>query len=186
MATVEVYWRRIVDLIEHGDPEFYATFLPPPDPLKVDALERALQLPIPADLRAWWRCSDGVDAVAAAPRVLIPDSYLPMPIDAAVDWREQLLNIGFMTTNLSDLDYQNMVERYENEPAGTPNGAFWLPSRLPFAFNGGSVGLFIDLRHGPLHGCVVPYFRDSAGAHDPRWSSVLDMITEVADLFEHQ
>ncbi|MET7424804.1 SMI1/KNR4 family protein [Dactylosporangium sp. NPDC005555] len=185
MATVDEYWQRILNLIEDGDPEFYATFRPPPPPRKVDALERRLRLPIPADLHAWWRCSDGVDVVAAGLRVLIPDSYLPMPIDKVIEWREQLLNIAFLTTNFSDLEYQHLVERYENEPAGTPNGAFWLPSRLPFALNGGGVGLFIDLRAGPLHGCVVPYFRDSAGAHSPRWTSVLEMVTEVADYFEN-
>jgi cell wall assembly regulator SMI1 len=66
------------------------------------------------------------------------------------------------------------------EPAGTPV-AGWLPVWLPIAGDGGGGGLFVDLRAGPLSGCVMRWDKVEAAQLPPLWPDVATMLGEIAD-----
>ncbi|MGC5018793.1 hypothetical protein [Micromonospora sp. DT47] len=81
-------------------------------------------------------------------------------------------------------EMERFVASQNSQPAGTMKGGlYWLPRWLPVAGDGMGGGLFMDLREGPLHGCLVEFTReDHAGT--PRWESLTQLWAEVADLLD--
>jgi cell wall assembly regulator SMI1 len=71
------------------------------------------------------------------------------------------------------------------EPAGTPCEGMYLPVWLPIAGSGMGLDLFVDLRPGPLRGCVMRFDRVGTARSKPDWPSVAAMLAEVADALEH-
>ncbi|MBF6469045.1 hypothetical protein IU427_28330 [Nocardia beijingensis] len=69
-------------------------------------------------------------------------------------------------------------------PAGTRCPPYWLPVWLPIAASAGP-RLVCDLRHGPLHGCVMEWDEYRAASVEKRWTSVTAMLTEIADALEY-
>jgi cell wall assembly regulator SMI1 len=83
--------------------------------------------------------------------------------------------------------WEQLMRGCRGDPAGTlypaEAGLRWLPEWLPVAGDGGGGGLFVDLRTGPRHGCVVAYTRTGQGPA-PVWPGVREMLTDVADRFQ--
>lgn len=81
-------------------------------------------------------------------------------------------------------EMERFVAGENAQPAGTLlSQLYWLPRWLPIAGDGGGGGLFIDLRDGPLHGCLVEFSREHQGT-TPRWESVTQLWVDVADELE--
>jgi cell wall assembly regulator SMI1 len=68
-------------------------------------------------------------------------------------------------------------------PAGS-SGLQFLPTFIPIAFDGGGGFLILDLRSGPLHGCVMA-FDAEMGTRDPLWGGIAEMLDDVADAVEY-
>ena len=82
--------------------------------------------------------------------------------------------------------YAGFADDWNVEPSPTAGqSAFvFLPHFVPIADNGCGETLFVDLRPGPLSGCVTPYLQGDADTHGPFWPSVSAMLEEVADSLE--
>ena len=85
-----------------------------------------------------------------------------------------------MWTELTAGAFPNTRE-LDNESAGTVADIPWLPSWLPIADDIGGAYLFLDLREGPQHGCVGRMDKEEISFSRPVWSSVTEMLAEVAD-----
>ncbi|MDQ7908289.1 SMI1/KNR4 family protein [Phytohabitans sp. ZYX-F-186] len=141
----------------------------------IAVVEALLDRPLPADLVAWWRRSCG--ATGFVQGRLIP-GYTPCTVDQAVDHRELMLDIASCQDRA---ETATLVAT----PAGSPRTPYWLPVWLPIAHDGGGCNLFIDLRPGPLHGCVMQWDKYEAAGLKPRWPSVATMLAEIAHALQH-
>ncbi|MBB5803714.1 cell wall assembly regulator SMI1 [Saccharothrix ecbatanensis] len=128
---------------------------------------------LPEDLIAWWRRSCGTTKPMAA-RLLV--GYAPYSIEEALDCRSVMLGIADM------LDIAGGKEQ-SAKPAGSPTRLSWSPMWVPIAGDSGGDDLFVDLRPGPERGCVMEW-RETEGAAKPLWSSVADMLAEIADALD--
>lgn len=83
---------------------------------------------------------------------------------------------------LKDLDryFPNMAV-LDEASAGTAAEIPWLPSWLPIAAHPGGGHLFLDLREGPMHGCIGEMDKEDVGFWKPVWPSVTAMLAEIAD-----
>ncbi|PRX99013.1 SMI1/KNR4 family protein SUKH-1 [Allonocardiopsis opalescens] len=141
----------------------------------LDFVSALLNRPLPPDLVAWWRMSCGVTGHVGGR--LIPPGYAPHDIDGVVDTRESLLETWMEGVPEDD------IAALLAQPAGTPV-AGWLPVWLPVAGDGGGGELFVDLRSGPLNGCVMRWDKVETAEFDPLWPSVSAMLSDIADALE--
>lgn len=132
--------------------------------------------PLPSDLVTWWRMSCGVTNHRGG--LLIPPNYVPYAVDDAVDTRESLLEVWLEGVPEDD------VAALVDQPAGTPV-AGWLPVWLPIAGDGCGGDLFVDLRSGPLSGCVMRWDKVETAEFEPLWPSVSAMLGDIAAALEH-
>jgi cell wall assembly regulator SMI1 len=149
------------------------------DPVAEDDIalvEALLDRSLPADLLAWWRQSCG--ATGSVEGRLIPPGHTPYTIDQAVDHRELMLAIASCEDAME-------TAALVAEPAGSPCSPCWLPVWLPIAQDGGGNNLFIDLRQGPMHGCVMEWDKYEKALGEPLWPTVAAMLAEIADAVEH-
>ncbi|MBB4911715.1 SMI1/KNR4 family protein [Actinophytocola algeriensis] len=142
----------------------------------LELVSALLNRPLPSDLVAWWRMSCGVTNHVGG--ILIPPNYVPYDIDRVIDTRESLLETW--VEGVSEHDIAALVD----EPAGTPVSG-WLPVWLPVAGDGGGGDLFVDVRSGPLSGCVMRWDKVEAAEFEPLWPSISVMLSDIADALEH-
>jgi cell wall assembly regulator SMI1 len=173
--TAEDSWDRIVSWLRHYAPVSAAHIGQPATDDDIALVEALLDRPLPADLLAWWHRSCG--ATGFVEGRLIP-GYTPYTVDQAVDRRELMLDIA-------PCDDGAETAALVAEPAGSPCTPYWLPVWLPIAHNGGGCDLFIDLRPGPLHGCVMTWDKYEAAILKPRWPSIATMLAKIAHALEH-
>ncbi|MBB5806024.1 cell wall assembly regulator SMI1 [Saccharothrix ecbatanensis] len=161
------HWERIVAWLDHHAPSTVSAFVPPEDDAAVEALALASGLAPPDDLRSWWAVCGGTANLAFAE--VLPPFYTPLgPSNALRSWR---LKERFWPV---DLDSE----------AGTPTLGFH-PMWLPIAFDGCGDALAVDLRPGVLCGCVVEWDRQAGEMLKPEWTSLDEMLDEVATALEH-
>lgn len=169
-------WDRIVDWLRRHAPVSAAHLGPPATEDDLTLVAALLGGPLPADLTAWWRRSCGVTGFVEG-RV-IPPRWAPHTIDQAVDCRELMLEFGPFG---DDGELAALVA----QPAGSPCSPYWLPVWLPIAHDGGGGYLFVDLRPGPSHGCVMQWDEYEAAAQEPEWPDTATMLAEIADALAH-
>lgn len=81
-------------------------------------------------------------------------------------------------------EMERFVAFQNSQPAGTLlNEWYWLQRWLPVAGDGMGGGVFMDLREGPLQGCLVEFSREGHSSA-PRWKSVTQLWVNVADLLD--
>ncbi|GAA0262918.1 hypothetical protein GCM10010492_75040 [Saccharothrix mutabilis subsp. mutabilis] len=162
------HWERIVAWLADHATSTAAAFIAPEDAAAVEALEVASGLTPPEDLRAWWAVCGGTQNLAFAE--VLPPFYTPLgPTNALRSWR---LKERFWPV---DLDSE----------AGTPTVGFH-PKWLPIAFDGCGDALAVDLRPGVLSGCVVEWDRERGEMLKPEWTSLDEMLDQVATALEHR
>jgi cell wall assembly regulator SMI1 len=133
---------------------------------------------------------DGLDR-APAPELpsvtghLLPETYDPRSVAEADERRAVHLQVALdIVPPPLAAEWEQYTHGCSSDPAGTlyptEAGPLWLPEWLPVAGDGGGGGLFVDLRTGPRHGCVVVYTRTGHGPA-PIWPGVTEMLTDVAD-----
>jgi hypothetical protein len=132
---------------------------------------------LPADLIRWWRRANGAQVLIGQAN-LLPPFFLPCSVDSMLgEWR-----VRHGVYNQPGLDDPAQDAALSAAPAGSTTLRF-LRAFVPIAIDGGGGNLVVDLRSGPLHGCVLGFDAES-GSDGPRWASVAAMLDDVADALE--
>ncbi|GAA3273538.1 hypothetical protein GCM10020218_018390 [Dactylosporangium vinaceum] len=137
----------------------------------IDAVERDVGVPLPADLRAWWRLADGFQPGVL--QALIPWIHVPLPIAVARDERRQLVELSARVgwPDSDGYDAGSFSNRYQ-------------PAFLPISTDHCGQVLFVDLRPGPLRGSVSEWDHEEGFLKPHDWTGVTDMLTDIADALE--
>ncbi|MBP2474699.1 cell wall assembly regulator SMI1 [Crossiella equi] len=164
-------WGRLWTWLAESAPTTHELLRPGAAPAEVEDLERRLGLTFSAELRQWWTLCDGTVRTDFAE--IFPPFYTPHSTRSAFDAREW-----------RRLRWREQWAEPDAEPeAGTAARSFH-PAWVPIAFDGCGDALVVDLRPGPLHGCVLEWDQERSEVHKPEWSSLAVMLTEVADALE--
>jgi cell wall assembly regulator SMI1 len=177
-GLVDEAWSRIVAWLAINAPTTAACVNPPATNMSIAAAQREFRQSLPADLVQWWHRADGVQ-VLMGQGSLLPPFFLPCSVEHALrDWR-------MLLEAYSDPSLGGAVAREAGQmrPAGS-SGLQFLPTFVPIAFDGGGGHLILDLRSGPLHGCVTA-FHAELGTQDPLWGGIAEMLDDVADAIEY-
>jgi cell wall assembly regulator SMI1 len=164
VAPVAVSWKRIVDWLGGSAPAT-AAGLSASSSFDLDEVERAIGRPLPPDLAEWWRIAGD----ASGAERLIPMEHTPLSVADALEARRYRLDLHLRRG-------ESIVDGEGGDPSRGFQSAF-----LPIAADGHGRFLFVDLRGGPLHGCVGEW--DDAGSFVDvvSWPSVAEMLSDVAD-----
>jgi cell wall assembly regulator SMI1 len=170
VASVDESWTRIVAWLDDSGLSASDEKQLDPDAPGLADVERVLDRPLPPDLAEWWRLS-GADTSGL--ERLIPIEHTPLPIADALEARSHRLNQALRHG-------ESIVDGEAGDPSRGFHSAF-----VPIAFDGHGRYLFVDLRGGPLHGCVGEW-DDAGGFVDViSWPSVAEMLGDIADALEH-
>nr|WP_042177600.1 SMI1/KNR4 family protein [Kibdelosporangium sp. MJ126-NF4]CEL12705.1 hypothetical protein [Kibdelosporangium sp. MJ126-NF4]CTQ93569.1 hypothetical protein [Kibdelosporangium sp. MJ126-NF4] len=197
LPDVETSWNRIRASLAQRAPDLLATIRPPATEPDIAAAEEAVGVALPADLLAWWRLADGR---ADGPGHLLPRWFDPYPVASALRSRKSWTDVwrnaednyfasedGWMHRELlawaggQRPTVDDRIAALMAEPAGTPCEGMYLPVWLPIADSRMGTDLFVDLRDGPLRGCVMSFDNVGTAQADPTWPSVTAMLAEVAN-----
>ncbi|MFD9697770.1 SMI1/KNR4 family protein [Lentzea sp. NPDC059081] len=161
-------WTDVESWIREHLPALHATLLPPSATQDITAAGRTIGHPLPADLAAWWRVFGGIGEKTLL-WDLVPGYWQPEGLAEALRDREMIMEVR------NDL-FDSSPEAALREPAGTPNGELWLPAWVPVATNLGGSHLFVDLRDGPLHGCVMAWDNVEGADGGPLYADVTALL----------
>ncbi|MEU3648597.1 SMI1/KNR4 family protein [Lentzea sp. NPDC034063] len=173
-------WSRVDAWLRSHMPELHAKFLPPATATDVAAAEEAIGVPLPADLAAWWMACGGLTNVDYTP--IIPKFHSPVGVGQSLEVRETMMEIRREVA--IDPDVDGYEARKLAEPAGSPIGDLWLPLFVPIAVNASGSYLFVDLREGPLRGCVMPFDNVEGADEEPLWKNVAAMLDATVEWLE--
>ncbi|WP_439662686.1 SMI1/KNR4 family protein [Lentzea sp. HUAS TT2] len=176
-------WSRADAWLRSEAPGLHAKFLPPATAADLDAVEEAIGVPLPAGLTAWWTACGGLANVDYAP--VVPRFYSPISVGHALEAREMMMQIRReVAVDLQIEDVNGHESRKLAEPAGSLIGDLWLPLFVPVAVSASGSHLFVDLREGPLHGCVMLFDNVEGADEGPYWESVDAMLDAVVEWLE--
>ncbi|MBC9725219.1 SMI1/KNR4 family protein [Streptomyces sp. TRM68367] len=177
MPSVDESWNRILSWLEVNAPATGLCVNPPAADEEIATVARALGAELPADLVTWWHRANGMRRRRDSGDLLPPD-FLPHTTQESLASRQRLLDIW---AEIGD-------PRHTEEDLGKPAGSVvlqYLPVFVPIAGNESGDHLFVDLRHGPRHGCVTEYDHEQGALAGPCWSNVTAMLADVANGIEH-
>ncbi|MFI6102248.1 SMI1/KNR4 family protein [Lentzea sp. NPDC051213] len=150
-------------------------FLPPSSAADIAAAEETLGRALPGDLAAWWRQYGGVGDEYTRWE-FVPPSWQPHSLREALHFRTLMID-AIRGIAFSSPDEEAAYEATAlAEPAGTPCSDLWLPAWLPIAADGCGWELFVDLRGGPAHGCVMEWDKYGGAEGEPLWPNVTEMF----------
>ena len=170
MAPVEDSWTRIVDWLTRSAPASAAQFVAPPTADEVGQAAKIIGRELPDDLVRWWLVA-GFSPDSADP--LLPWLHVPLTIPDALEARRFWLDL-----------HVRMGEAIVAGEAGEPSHAFQ-SAFMPIAADRSGQYLFVDLRDGPLRGCVAQWDHERSFNDAIRWPSVTDMLSDIADALAH-
>lgn len=172
MTDVDTSWLGIVEWCQETAPRTAASMvLPVEEPILAQA-QRETAMEWPEPLLAWLRLRDGGPICDPEGRVL--PGYDPLSAAAIVEeWR------GF-TRLMGEMGDEQDQREDGAELAGTQPVTYFPPLALPIAADGNGCYLLLDLRTGPLRGCVMELDHDE-GIRGPLWSGIEDMLSAVLD-----
>jgi cell wall assembly regulator SMI1 len=166
--SVAVSWATITGWLEEHIPAEHERLQPPAPRSSISAVRAGMGRRLPSDLVAWLTLNNGIKPRGGYGNIL-PVFYTPMTCEEMLSRREMLRGI-----------YADSERRGEQQPAGT-HSFEWLDGFLPIGDAGTDVELFVDLREGDLHGCVGQFDAPAGGFSTPRWMSITEMLSDVAD-----
>jgi cell wall assembly regulator SMI1 len=134
----------------------------------IAAVQHELPKPLPDDLVRWWRCADGFEPGVAY--ALLPEIHSPLTVANVLDTRHGLL----------DLMARFGVSTETRGLAGEMSHAFQ-DSFVPIAEDHCGQVLYVDLRDGPQHGCVMEWDHEQGALDVVIWDNVAAMLTDIAD-----
>jgi cell wall assembly regulator SMI1 len=170
VAPVEDSWTRIVDWLSRSAPSTAAQLAAPPSADEVAGAAKVVGRELPDDLARWWLVA-GFSPDAVHP--LLPWLHVPLTIPDALEARRFWLDL-----------HVRMGEAIVSGDAGEPSHAFQ-SAFLPVAADRSGQYLFVDLRDGPLRGCVGQWDHERSFDDAIRWPSVTEMLSDVADALWH-
>jgi cell wall assembly regulator SMI1 len=167
-------WRNIVAWCRENAPVTAETLRGPASEEALAAAQAEMGFEWPSELLAWLRVGDG--ARRAFHAQLIPPGFIPMGVDEIMEvWRRMIEVI-----NLGGWLEPGEVEASEAGLAGTYS-APWCRSFIPVGDDTTGVFLFVDLRSGPLTGCLREWEDGAAYPREPNWDSVASMLADIDD-----
>jgi cell wall assembly regulator SMI1 len=183
ISSVDGSWERILAWLARESPATLERVGPPATTAEIDVAREAMGGHLPTDLVAWWRLANGSASSWSDQGFDLLPIYRPCRIDHALSsrdvwlhvWHDQAIEQGWLT--------EEILTQAEAKPAGTQAGT-WLAGFLPIATSGAGADLFVDLRSGPMHGCVRVFDRVSTDG-EPRWAGVAAMLADIADALEN-
>ncbi|MBC2902448.1 SMI1/KNR4 family protein [Streptomyces cupreus] len=176
VPAVDDAWDRIAAWLARNAPATAACLDAPAAHVDRAGAERDLGRALPQDLAQWWARADGMSG--PRPHVkLLPPFFTPLSIAQARRSRHLWLETG------AELGATQWPLDEEGKDAGSPVGEF-LRVFMPIARDGSGNELFVDLRSGPMHGCVGHWDHEQGCFYPPRWPSAAAMLAEVADALE--
>ncbi|MEU4771670.1 SMI1/KNR4 family protein [Micromonospora sp. NPDC023644] len=171
--------RRIDAWLRQHAPRARAVLRPPASETDLAAAQEAVGRQLPPDLRAWWLYADGARfGLDVDGGTLIPPGFVPYSVDQALESRRLWMDVARQLALFDQLEA--FISSENNRPAGTRCDT-WLPAWLPVATNGGGGNLFVDLRGGPKHGCVMEFYRDVGAMAEHEWADMAAMLYDIAD-----
>jgi cell wall assembly regulator SMI1 len=177
-TDVDATWPRIVAWLREHAPTTAEPLGPPATDEAIAEAETEVGASFPADLRAWFRQADGI-ATASHPDTLIPPHFRPYSLRQALRTRRTWLDVG--DSLLGHDGFGFAYREGENDKSAGLGCDTWLPRWLPIAGDGGGTDLFVDLRGGQEHGCLMTYDKVEACYGPPLWRNVAAMVAEIAD-----
>ena len=165
MDVTELWTRIVLWLGEHA-PVTAAALLPPYPPPDFSELEREFEIGLPADLREWWSCCGGTDGDVLAD--VLPPFYTPYGAQQALEVWSAHRKTWAAQWERPACDYY----------AGSP-GSSYHPAWIPIAGDGFSDELVVDLRPGPMRGCVLEWEQEAGQVQRPEWRDVAAMLGDV-------
>jgi cell wall assembly regulator SMI1 len=176
-------WARIRAWLGEHAPAVLELVNPPASEPDLFGVAEEIGAALPEELLDWWRIADGFSGHVG----LIPSFFTPYSVEQALQIRQIMLEVWCdEATRVMPLPpgAQEYVDEQLAAPAGTPCPDVWLPVWLPIAGSGGGQDLFVDLRPGPLHGCVTRFDKVETAQTEPLWPGVGAMLASIADAFE--
>lgn len=165
MDVTELWTRIVLWLGEHA-PVTAAALLPPSPPPDFAELETEFEIGLPEELREWWTSCGGTDGDVLAD--VLPPFYTPYSAQRAWEvWS------GHRKTWAAQWE-RPACDYY----AGSP-GSSYHPAWIPIAGDGFADELVVDLRPGPMRGCVLEWEQEAGQVQRPEWRSISAMLTDV-------
>jgi cell wall assembly regulator SMI1 len=170
-------WRNIVAWCRENAAVTAETLRGPASEEALSAAQAEMGFDWPAELLAWLRVGDGARRTNHAD--LIPPGFIPMGVDQIMQvWRmiRDVINTGEWLE-------PGEVEASEAGEAGTSSGV-WCRTFIPVGDYTTGDFLFIDLRSGPLHGCIREWENGAAYPREPNWDSVASMLEDIGQALQ--
>jgi cell wall assembly regulator SMI1 len=164
-------WRNVVAWCRENAPVTAETLRGPASEEVLAAAQAEMGYDWPPDLLAYLRAGDGARRTIHADVIL---GFIPMGVDQIMsDWRlmRDVINGGEWLE-------PGEVEASEAGEAGTYCGV-WCRTFIPVGDYTTGDFLFIDLRSGPLHGCIREWEDGAAYPREPEWDSVASMLADI-------
>lgn len=159
-------WTKIVLWLGEHAPVTAAALRPPTPSPDLEVLEAGFGRHLPAELREWWWCCGGTDGDVLAD--VLPPFYTPYGAYRALE-----------TWNGLRESWGTRWYRPLCAPEAGSAGASYHPAWLPIAGDGFADELVVDLRPGPMRGCVLEWEQEGAQVVATEWSGVSAMLDDV-------
>ncbi|MFC9973118.1 SMI1/KNR4 family protein [Spirillospora sp. NPDC127200] len=179
---VDESWDRITAWLARHAPRAAARIGPPAGRAEIARAGAEVGVEPPPDLVAWWRRANGIAGPGQGPPFDLLPRHFPYTVEQALHSREIWLKVWRDDANERGWWAERDMAALQAAPAGTEAG-MWLPGWLPIANSGGGQDLFVDLRPGPLHGCVREFDRVEADGK-VLWGGVAAMLADLAQALE--
>ena len=171
MAPVEESWTRIVGWLEGSAPATAAQIGAPAAGDAILDVARVAGRPLPDDLVRWWLQCGGFARDSMDP--LIPSLHVPLTVPDALEVRRYWLDLHLRQG-------ESIVDGVAGEPSRGFQSAF-----VPISTDCCGQFLFVDLREGPLYGCVAEWSSKHSFDDAIHWPSVTEMLSDIADALTH-
>ena len=162
--SVTRLWSEIVDWCHEHAPVTATALSSPEHAPDLAAIEARFGQRLPDDLREWWlRCAEPDGLVD-----VLPPFYTPYGASGALDaWYEHRET------------WKEQWDRPACDYYAGSGGSSFHPAWIPIAGDGFADELVVDLRPGPLHGCVLEWEQEASQVLRPGWSGVAAMLADV-------
>ncbi|MFC7328324.1 SMI1/KNR4 family protein [Marinactinospora rubrisoli] len=171
---IERSWRRILDWTAAHVPH---ALVEGASEAELDAAERRLGFPLPPESRLWWTLERPGDVG------LVPPFHDFIDLDTALDIREMALDVRGPGTSPTGDPQAGGTPLPDDRAAGTPPYDY-SPRFLPIACDGAGDHVYVDLRDGERHGCVMYWAHDDANDEPAEWLGLAHMLDDIAEALE--
>ena len=170
VRLAEASWRNIVAWCGENAPVTAEALRGPASGDVLAAAQAETGQDWPPELLAWLRVGDGAER--SLDTCLIPPSFIPMGVAHILSTWRMLIDI---TNQVVD---QNDIRACEAGAAGSYSPAF-VRSFIPVGDDTGGHFLFVDLRPGPLNGCIREWENGAAYPREPLWDGIAAMLASI-------